>query len=110
MSKINSTDLHIQYKNETGQNFQYDPTRWDIRTYHSTEGYDRNYSKWVEEKLVEALNKLDETKHDEELFEYAERKLVQYGNLIDELEAKNEELHNEIRSLYQTREKDSFGQ
>lgn len=55
----NSTDLHIQYKMETGESFQWDPPKSTYNHsgsgYHSTEGYCREYCKWIEEKYLELL-------------------------------------------------------
>ena len=52
MQEINSTDLHILFNKETGEYFQY--SRFD--GYHSTEGYSREYAKWLEERYLDSAN------------------------------------------------------
>jgi len=53
---INTTDLHIQYKLETGKHFQF-LAKGQSRSFHPTENYNREYAKWIEEKYLELLNK-----------------------------------------------------
>ena len=61
--KTNSTDLHIKYKLETGEDFQWNS---DYSGYHSTEGYSREYCKWIEEQYVKLLNEKEQIKDYEE--------------------------------------------
>jgi len=89
MQKPNSTDLHIRYKMETGEDFQWNP---GLRSdhggsgYHSIEGYSRDYCKWVEDQFLELLEKLKKTKDSEELLEYAQRELEEAYSKIEWLE------------------------
>lgn len=52
---MNSTDLHIQYHNETGEWHEW----WSRATgqYHSMKNYSREYALWLEEKLLEEIEK-----------------------------------------------------
>lgn len=56
--KNTPTDLHLQYKNETGEYFQYG-NYWTIEeyNYHSNNGFSWDYVKWLEEKYLNLLNK-----------------------------------------------------
>ena len=78
MKKINSTDLHIEYRMETGEWFQ-----WDERStgqFHSKEWYSREYALWLEEKLL-AKHKHQETV--EELLETIQNLEIEVGFWID---------------------------
>ena len=59
---ITTTDLHIQFKLETGEDFQYNPRQAPLdhsgTGYNSERGYTGNYAVWVEEQL---LNKNKDT-------------------------------------------------
>jgi hypothetical protein len=54
---MTSTDLHIKYKMETGEYFQWktksEPSDHSGTGYNSEKGYTRNYAKWLEEKFLE---------------------------------------------------------
>jgi len=63
-------DLHIQYKNETGYWFQYAESVKYTGTFHSLEGYSREYAKWIEEKYIKLLNK--NTEPHKEIQDYLE--------------------------------------
>jgi len=79
----NSTDLHIQYKMETGEWHQ-----WEERStgeFHSQLWYSREYALWLEEKLLE------KRKHQETV----EELLIRIQNLEDEVEFWIEE-HNRL--------------
>lgn len=57
---INETDLHIKYKLDTGQNFQWIPKNnvplnHSGTTFHSTERYTGAYAKWLEEQYLELV-------------------------------------------------------
>jgi len=51
---MSNTDLHIQYKFETGEDFQFDSihAKREGTGYHASNGYNREYSKWIEEKYL----------------------------------------------------------
>jgi hypothetical protein len=85
----NSTDLHIQYKMETGEWHQ-----WEERStgqLHSQVWYSREYALWLEEKLLEKLQIEDHTKELNELLEYANSELEGAYLAIDLLEDEKEQ-------------------
>ena len=101
---INSTDLHIQYRMETGEFFQWSSgSRYDHAGsgYHSTESYDRNYAKWLEEKLLEELQKKKDINELNQLLEYAEKELEDSAEAFNALEEKNYDLQSQIESMYE---------
>ena len=55
MQNITSTDLHMQFKQETGEHFQWDS--WNDKKYNSTSAYKVAYGNWIEEKYLELINK-----------------------------------------------------
>jgi len=63
MPKHTETNLHIQFKMETGDYFKYIGNIYGSDDnhpgtgYHSTKGYRQIYTKWLEQKLLELLNK-----------------------------------------------------
>lgn len=84
---MNSTDLHIKYHMETGEDHQW----WARSTgqFHSTENYSREYATWLEEQLLEELKKKKNV-------EALEEEVIYLQNTVDELEDKNTELNNEV--------------
>ena len=52
-----STDLHIEYKLDTGKEHQWPYGPQYTGKFRNTEGYSREYAKWLEEQLIELLNK-----------------------------------------------------
>ena len=83
--KINSTDLHIKYKMNTGQWYQWEGK--NTNTFHSLESYSREYCKWIEEEHLQLLN---ETNNYKELLEYVESELEEATETISDLNNKIE--------------------
>lgn len=83
----NSTDLHIQYHMETGEDHQW----WARSTgsFHSMENYSREYAKWLEEKLLEKREHTDSIENLHELLDYAETEIQNANREIADLEEKN---------------------
>ena len=59
---MTSTDLHLQFKFETGKEFRYDLIKknnnfWNHRGtgWNSEVGYTKDYALWLEEKLLEMI-------------------------------------------------------
>ncbi len=57
--RVLSSDLHMRYKRETGEWYQYTENSMFSGHYNSTDGYSREYGEWLEEKLLEVLNQLN---------------------------------------------------
>ena len=103
MSKINSTDLHVQYTLETGEHFQWERGRSDHNHsgsgYHATTGYDRNYAYWLEEKYLKSLERETENKELHELIKYSDRELEDATEYINSLEEEIEDLTDTVLKL-----------
>jgi len=51
---VNETDLHIQFKTETGKHYAYQE---NYSSYTDKKNYTRDYQLWLEENLINQINK-----------------------------------------------------
>ena len=72
MTKTNTADLHLQYKMETGEWFQWDNSKYNINAFHGEDGYTAEYTKWLEEKVLNIMRAKQDVDELNELLEYAE--------------------------------------
>ena len=93
MKQKNSTDLHIHYRNETGQEFQWPYGSHYTGNYHSTTGYSREYAQWIEEKYLELLNNQI---NQEKLIEEMDAELESAAETINALEEEIEGMHADL--------------
>jgi len=82
----NTTDLHLQYRMETGKWFQWDNSKYNINAFHGDSGYTDEYTKWLEEKLLEKCNNAETLKTLNDLLEYAETEVRRTNEEIERLE------------------------
>ena len=82
----NTTDLHLQYRMETGKWFQCDNSKYNINAFHGDSGYTDEYTKWLEEKLLEKCNNAETLKTLNDLLEYAETEVQRTNEEIERLE------------------------
>jgi len=88
---VNSTDLHIQYRMSTGKYHLWEKES-PYPPFYSTEGYSREYCKWVEEQYLNTVNKEKEL---EKALETIEELEIKIGDLEDEIESLREQLAGE---------------
>ena len=91
---MNSTDLHIQYRMETGSWHEWHGRASD--RFHSTENYSREYAKWIEERYLELVNYQKDQKEE---IENLEDQIKHFEEVIDEFESHNIELQMEVDHL-----------
>ena len=61
MQRVTSTDLHLQFKMDSGEHFQWDSWDGDDNNhtgsaYHATSAYKVKYAQWLEENYLNLLN------------------------------------------------------
>ena len=97
MKQKNSTDLHIQFTNETGLYFQWhpknNPKNHSGTGYTSEAGYRREYAQWLEEKYLELLNNQI---NQEKLIEEMDAELESAAETINALEEEIEGMHADL--------------
>ena len=98
MKKTNTADLHLQYKMETGEWFQWDNSKHNHHQLHGTGGYTREYAEWLEEKFLELLNEKVENIG---LLEHVESELENVTEYVNSLEEEIEDLKDEIEGLHE---------
>ena len=56
---MNATDLHIEFKLQTGQDFAYKTRqstgKLEQKPYHTEDAYTKYYAEWLEKKYLELL-------------------------------------------------------
>lgn len=84
--KINTTDLHVRFRIETGEYHAYDTEHGG---FHKHSQYRKTYQHWLEEQLVNSLNEKVDKENLQESFEQA----------IADLEDENQSLHDDVDYL-----------
>jgi len=101
MRKINSTDIHVEYLRDTGNNFQWEtkniPRNHSGTSYFSSVAYTTAYAKWLEEKYLELLNNhIDKENLIDELFAELDDTNEYIDALKDEIIANHEHVTERI--------------
>ena len=107
MINTNTADLHLQYRMETGEWFQWDNSKYNINAFHGEDGYTAEYTKWLEEKVLNIIRAKQDVEELNELLEYAEQEVQNANREIANLEQENARLEDQV-DYYST--KDGGGQ
>ena len=71
MINTNTADLHLEYRMETGEWFQWDNSKYNINAFHGEDGYTAEYTKWLEEKVLNIIRAKQDVEELNELLEHA---------------------------------------